>query len=158
MINNTADEPVSPSAKSLSKVDDRADIIYQKDASFSAVLDTRKVSFAANDSNDSEAVSFVTSSTAPGVNFERKVFLENAAGAARTTTTAVTVKSSTESFRLNDPSCVKSCGPTGTCILEVSESDDSSSANQRCQCVLGKTGSNCQTGKNEMFFAFGIQI
>lgn len=122
--------------KTLSKVDDRADIIYQKDTSFSAVLDTRR---DIND-NQTETVRFLL--TTSKLNYEQKTAPQNES-----------LKLSTEDFHLNEPLCARSCG-TGICVLEASESEEIADTSQRCQCVLGKTGVNCQAGKFNFFFFF----
>lgn len=107
--------------KNVSKFDNKADIIYQKDASFSAVLDTRP---------DTETKNLVTTDRNPSAN----------------------LSSDGDTSRSNYSSCVKSCGGSGVCILEASDSDDQVDSNQRCQCVLGKTGSHCQAGKNAVIY------
>ncbi len=119
-----------PSVKTLSQVDDRVDIIYQKDTSFSAALDPR------TDVNDSklEAVGPLVVTTVS--DDEQKTL-------ARRESTDL---STTESSRSAESTCVRSCG-NGTCVLEVPDPDNADDTSQRCQCVLGKAGSNCQAGK-----------
>lgn len=141
----------------ISQVDDRADIIYQKDASFSAVLDTRQQVAApspATDAFDSnaivEAVRFVTSTsstTAASIISSSNNTSVASTDAARSTTG--------QNSRYSDATtCLKNCG-AGTCVVQASDSDvadnqiTSVESNQRCQCILGKTGANCQTGTLE---------
>lgn len=142
-INATGEPWTLSNTSNTSKVDDRADIIYQKDASFSAVLDTRRnVEDNAIATVAVEAVHFITTTatSSSSSNFENKTFSQSA---------SAKWSPSVESFRANDSSCAKSCG-AGSCIIEVADSDDDdidADSNQRCQCILGKTGPNCQTGK-----------
>lgn len=122
-------------ARSPSVVDDRLDIIYQKDASFSASLDVPK------DTKENRSVSNVTDS----VTFiTRNKFSQYQ--------NLSFVSTSTEAVRTNDSTlCARSCG-TGTCLVETTEQGSDDDYSQRCQCTLGKTGSNCQAGKK--YFRF----
>ncbi|KAK7598250.1 hypothetical protein V9T40_006485 [Parthenolecanium corni] len=115
------------SAKNPSVVDDRIDIIYQKDASFSASLDVPKdAKEVRNVNNVTKSVTFVT----------RNKFSQHTNVSHQST--------STEATHVNDSTlCAKSCG-TGICLMEIAEQDSDSDSSQRCQCTLGKTGSNCQ--------------
>lgn len=131
-INSTSEAVV----KILSNIDERPDVIYQKDASFSAVLDTYQDGLE-NNVNSSEAVRFIVN-TSLSPTSDQIIMLAN--------TSSSYYSSTTERLQKSDPVCSKSCG-AGTCLLDTTEVDDSAIVNQRCQCVLGKTGVNCQAGK-----------
>ncbi|XP_065220791.1 pikachurin-like [Planococcus citri] len=164
LINGTS-EPIIKN--NISEVDDRADIIYQKDTSFSAVLDTRKEAAPVDSNAIEDAVHFITSTASTS-----SISISSPSAAAATSTTNSSVISTiTESSTANtsntstfarsssnqnlvrnsdSTTCLKNCG-AGTCIVQVSDADTDSDAdaddesNQRCQCVLGKSGPNCQT-------------
>lgn len=131
-INSTSEAVV----KVLSNVDERPDVIYQKDVSFSAVLDTYQDG-SENNVNNSEAVRFIVNTSLRPIS-NQIIMPAN--------TSSSYYSSTTERLHKSDPVCSKSCG-AGTCLVDTSEVDDPAIVNQRCQCVLGKTGVNCQAGK-----------
>lgn len=101
-------------------LDPEEDILYQKDASFSAELDTNDASDVAITSPPN-AVQFVTSPS-PSLEQRASVFDENDGRP-------------TEGLNV----CSWDCGQGGLCTIE--------GGRQRCQCPLGRGGQRCDEGK-----------
>jgi hypothetical protein len=119
-------------------VEEEEDILYQKDASFSAELDTsgdvrgNNVLPSPTVEEMEKKVQFVTTQSP---NLEQKV--PSSTGSDEHTT---------ESLRAMDMvPCLLDCGVGGSCTMDAVDSDRSGA--QRCQCPLGRGGSHCQTGQ-----------
>ena len=110
-------------------VEEEEDILYQKDASFSAELDTSNdlsVLPSPTVEDTEKKVQFVTTQSP---NLEQKV--PSSTGSDGHTT---------ESLRATDVTpCLLDCGPGGACAVDPGI--------QRCQCPLGRGGYHCDTGK-----------
>jgi hypothetical protein len=119
-------------------VEDEEDILYQKDASFSAELDTsgdirgNNILYPAMADEVEKKVQFLTTQSP---NLEQKV-------PGSTPSDGHT----TESLRAADMApCLLDCGVGGSCTVEAV--DTSRPSQQRCQCPLGRGGNHCETGK-----------
>lgn len=116
-------------ANILPTTDERPGIIYQKDASISAILDVRPNVTERNKNKSANTVRFIATGN----------FKSNSSSPS-------VIHIPTERKRVNNKSlCLKNCG-SGKCSVEVNDVDNAVSSS-RCHCVLGKTGSNCQTGR-----------
>ncbi|KAL0278979.1 UNVERIFIED_CONTAM: hypothetical protein PYX00_000637 [Menopon gallinae] len=97
------------------------DILYQKDASISAELDTGDGGGVETSSPDADA----KYSTTQSPNLEQKVPFRSG------------TQGYTESLRATDVSpCTLDCGIGGVCVVEGNA--------QRCQCPLGRGGDSCE--------------
>lgn len=108
------------------------DILYQKDASISAELDTGdSVATIYSSQTESDVKSDDIKSnlvTTQSPNLEQKVPLRSG------------TQGITESLRATDAApCTLDCGVGGICVTE--------SGTQRCQCPLGRGGDSCENGK-----------
>jgi hypothetical protein len=115
------------------------DIIYQKDASFSAELDTsddvRGNSVLSPPTVD-EVEKKVRFLTTQSPNLEQKVPGSSAPSDGHTT----------ESLHAADATpCLLDCGVGGSCAID--HVDPSRPGQQRCQCPLGRGGNHCEMGK-----------
>jgi hypothetical protein len=119
-------------------VEEEEDIIYQKDASFSAELDT---------SGDVRGNSVISPPTVDDV--EKKVqFLTTQSPNLEQKVPGSTPSDghTTESLRAADTTpCLLDCGVGGSCTSEPV--DLSGPGQQRCQCPLGRGGNRCESGK-----------
>jgi hypothetical protein len=119
-------------------VEEEEDILYQKDASFSAELDT---------SGDVRGNSVLSSPTVEEV--EKKVqFLTTQSPNLEQKVPGSTASDghTTESLRATDMTpCVLDCGVGGSCTMDPV--DSSRPGQQRCQCPLGRGGNRCEAGK-----------
>lgn len=120
-------------------VEEEEDILYQKDASFSAELDTsgdvrgNSVLPSATVEEVEKKVQFVTTQSP---NLEQKVPSSTADD-----------EHTTESLRVTDVvPCLLDCGVGGSCTMDTVDSKNSGV--QRCQCPLGRGGSHCETGQS----------
>ncbi|KAJ9583133.1 hypothetical protein L9F63_022525 [Diploptera punctata] len=120
-------------------LEEEEDILYQKDASFSAELDTSNDIDSGNNMVASPSaeeiekkVQFVTTQSP---NLEQKV--PGSTGSDGHTT---------ESLHATDITpCLLDCGAGGTCTVEPV--DSGRPGLQRCQCPLGRGGNRCETGE-----------
>ncbi|KAJ8884254.1 hypothetical protein PR048_016111 [Dryococelus australis] len=101
--------------------DEDEDILYQKDASFSAELESAGLE---------RKVQFVTTLSP---NLEQKV--PSSSGERQTTESLGMAGSS-------PAPCSLDCGPAGVCLAEPP------AGLQRCQCPLGRGGPLCASGKS----------
>lgn len=128
-------------------VEEEEDILYQKDASFSAELDT---------SGDIRGNSVLSSPKADGV--EKKVqFLTTQSPNLEQKVPGSTASDghTTESLRAADTTpCLLDCGVGGSCTFEPL--DPSRPGQQRCQCPLGRGGDHCETGEFHNRYAYSF--
>lgn len=105
------------------------DILYQKDASISAELDTGNSGLTSVSSQtESDQKSDLVTTQSP--NLEQKVPLRSG------------TQGITESLRATDAApCTLDCGVGGICVTE--------GGTQRCQCPLGRGGDSCENGKKK---------
>jgi hypothetical protein len=118
--------------------EEEEDILYQKDASFSAELDTsddirgNNVLYPAMADEVAKKVQFLMTQSP---NLEQKV-------PGSTPSDGHT----TESLRAADMApCLLDCGVGGSCTLEPV--DPSRPSQQHCRCPLWRGGKHCETGK-----------
>lgn len=117
---------MNTTVETLAKEEDEEDndILYQKDASISAELDTGEGEVETSSAPDPDA----KYSTTQSPNLEQKVPFRSG------------TQGYTESLRATDVSpCTLDCGIGGVCIVEGNL--------QRCQCPLGRGGGSCENGE-----------
>lgn len=130
-------------------IEEEEDILYQKDASFSAELDTSgdvrgNIVLPSPTSEDTEKkVQFVTTQSP---NLEQKV--PSSTGSNEQTT---------ESLRVTDVvPCLLDCGVGGSCAMDAVDSDRP--GEQRCQCPLGRGGRHCQAGQLQKTICYVVIV
>lgn len=116
-------------------MDERPDIIYQKDASFSATLDIH-LDVSGNKSRDSQTT--VSSS-------KNSSFQTTTSPSSNSFSINVIDESATKSYHNGQSTCANNCG-SGKCLIDINDVEDATNLNPRCRCMLGKTGVDCQTG------------
>lgn len=128
--------------------EDGEDILYQKDASFSAELAfTNFTNEFSNDISPSSPSAPTTSSgvTSQSPNLEQKVPIAGDGVQVTHTTQSLSTKYPQEAATTS--ACTRDCGPGGACAL-----DDGAPGMQYCDCPLGRGGDYCEKGRS---FHFG---
>lgn len=116
-MNTTMEPALNPEAEAAEE-----DILYQKDASISAELETDKPEITATPQR-------VVTTLSP--NLEQKV-------PPQTKTTQGVTESV---FPTEAADCPIDCGPGGTCSIQEGIA--------RCQCPLGRGGTTCELGESK---------